>query len=277
MKKSINCRGRLLDFSTPAIMGILNFTADSFYASSRLSNSSAAVEQAVKMSGEGATILDIGGQSSRPGAEYLSAETEWSNLEKGLREIRKELPDSILSVDTFHADVARRAAGEGADLINDISGGTMDEQMFRTIADLQIPYILSHIRGTPQTMHLKPTYENLLSEVLDDLQKKLSALLELGVFDVLIDPGFGFGKTIQHNFSLLKQLSLFHILERPVVVGLSRKSMIYKTLNTDTEHAGNGTTVLNTIALLNGASVLRVHDVREASEAIKLVQQYSGE
>ena len=274
-KKTLNIRGNLVDLSTPRVMGILNVTPDSFYDGGRyFQNEHRVLQQAEKMLLEGATFLDIGGYSSRPGAEEVSVEEEKRRVVENVALVTKHFPEAYVSVDTFRAEVAREAVAAGAGMVNDISGGELDQQMFDTIAELQVPYILMHMRGTPQTMQGFITYENLVVDVLDDLQKKMARLRELNVKDIIVDPGFGFAKTIDQNYTLLKNLSVFLTLGAPLLVGLSRKSMIYRRLNIDVEAAGNGTTVLNTLALMNGAGILRVHDVKEAVEAIKLVAYY---
>ena len=274
-KKTLNIRGNLVDLSTPRVMGILNVTPDSFYDGGRyFQNEQRVLQQAEKMLSEGATFLDIGGYSSRPGAEEVSVEEEKRRVVENVALVTKHFPEAYVSVDTFRAEVAHEAVAAGAGMVNDISGGELDQQMFDTIAELQVPYILMHMRGTPQTMQGFITYENLVVDVLDDLQKKMARLRELKVKDIIVDPGFGFAKTIDQNYTLLKNLSVFLTLRAPLLVGLSRKSMIYRRLNIDVEAAGNGTTVLNTLALMKGAGILRVHDVKEAVEAIKLVAYY---
>ena len=251
-------------------MGIINITPDSFYAASRKEQPGEVLRQAAHMLEEGADILDIGAQSTRPGSRLLTAEEELNRLHAAVTAIRKNFPLAILSVDTFYSPVAAAAVDAGADIINDISGGSLDPQMLQTVAALQVPYICMHMQGTPQTMQENPVYENVVQEVLDILSKKLIACRKAGIHDVILDPGFGFGKTIRHNFQLLKQLRVLGILDAPLLVGLSRKATIYKTLGTTAEQALNGTTVLNTMALQNGASILRVHDVKEAREAVQL-------
>ena len=274
-KKTLNIRGNLVDLSTPHVMGILNVTPDSFYDGGRyFQNEHRVLQQAEKMLSEGATFLDIGGYSSRPGAEEVSVEEEKRRVVENVALVTKHFPEAYVSVDTFRAEVAREAVAAGAGMVNDISGGELDQQMFDTVAELQVPYILMHMRGTPLTMQGFITYENLVVDVLDDLQKKMARLRELKVKDIIVDPGFGFAKTIDQNYTLLKNLSVFLTLGAPLLVGLSRKSMIYRRLNIDVEAAGNGTTVLNTLALMKGAGILRVHDVKEAVEAIKLVAYY---
>ena len=274
-KKTLNIRGNLVDLSTPRVMGILNVTPDSFYDGGRyFQNEQRVLQQTEKMLSEGATFLDIGGYSSRPGAEEVSVEEEKRRVVENVALVTKHFPEAYVSVDTFRAEVAREAVAAGAGMVNDISGGELDPQMFDTIAELQVPYILMHMRGTPQTMQGFTTYENLVVDVLDDLQRKMARLRTLNVKDIIVDPGFGFAKTIDQNYTLLKNLSVFLTLGAPLLAGLSRKSMIYRRLNIGVEAAGNGTTALNTLALINGAGILRVHDVKEAVEAIKLVAYY---
>lgn len=274
MKKSLNCKGKLLDLSTPVIMGILNITPDSFYDGGQITGVDSALRLAESMLIEGALILDIGGQSTRPGAKSINSTEEWKRIGPSLISIKKHFPDAIISIDTFHSDVAKNAVEEGASIINDISAGDFDKGMFSFVLQSQVPYILMHMKGSPENMQENPQYENVVSEVLNYFINKVSHLKMMGLNDIIIDPGFGFGKTIENNFSLLKNLSLFQILDCPILAGVSRKSMITKTLNITPPEALNGTTALNTIALLNGASILRVHDVAEAMEANKLVIAY---
>ncbi len=270
VKKTLRIGGNLLDLSLPRVMGILNITPDSFYEGSRSGQEKEILDKAGKMLEDGATILDIGGYSSRPGATDISTEEEWLRVEKAIRLILKHFPDAILSADTFRAEVARRAIGEGASIINDISGGELDPAMFATVAELQVPYILMHMRGTPQTMKDLNQYQHLVHDIFDYFAKKLNKLRCLGVNDIVIDPGFGFAKNIDQNYEILRELNYFSALGVPLLAGLSRKSLIYKKLHTNPSEALNGTTVLNTISLIHGASLLRVHDVKEAVEAVKL-------
>ncbi len=255
---------------SPKVMGILNVTPDSFFDGGRYNDDERLLTRVGTMLQEGADIIDIGGYSTRPGAEEVSEEEEITRVGKAVDIVLKEFPDTVISVDTFRSSVAREAVLRGAALINDISGGTLDDQMFPTVAKLNVPYILMHMRGNPKTMNKLTQYDNLLSEMVTFLQEKVSNLQRAGVKDIIIDPGFGFAKTIQQNFEILKNLRYFDILELPLLVGVSRKSTIYKSLQIAPEEALNGTTVLNTIALMNGASILRVHDVKEAVEAVKL-------
>ncbi|MBR5204173.1 MAG: dihydropteroate synthase [Bacteroidaceae bacterium] len=270
----INANGRLMDLSEPQVMGILNVTPDSFYAGSRGVTERYILDRLEQIMDEGASIVDIGAYSSRPGAQEVSVEEEMERLRTGLELIRKHRPDAIVSVDTFRADVAKMCVEEyGVAIINDISAGQMDEQMFATIARLGVPYIIMHMKGTPQTMQTNPQYEHFLKEVFYYFSEKVQKLRDLGVKDIIIDPGFGFGKTLEHNYELMNHLEEFALFELPLLVGVSRKSMIYKLLGATPEEALNGTTALNTIALTKGAHILRVHDVREAVETVKIVQK----
>lgn len=268
--KTLNVGGRLIHFDTPKIMGILNITPDSFFDGGKYEDEVAILSHVEKMVRDGVDFIDVGGYSSRPGAEDLTIEEEIKRTIPVIKLIKSSFPGCILSIDTFRTEVARQAIEEGVMMVNDISGGSLDEGMFALIAKHQVPYILMHMKGTPQTMKSMATYENLVKEITDYFHPRLHQLQQLGVADVLVDPGFGFAKTIEQNFELLKNLDTLKILDRPMVVGLSRKSMIWKTLKTGPENALNGTTVLNTIALLKGASILRIHDVKEAVEVVKL-------
>lgn len=270
-KYTLNLNGNLLSLETPRVMGILNITPDSFYSGSRKSDLKSILSAAEQMINEGATFLDIGGYSSRPGATDISVEEEISRVTPAIEAIKKEWPDSYISIDSFRAKVAEEAYHSGADIINDISAGELDDKMFDLVARLNIPYIMMHMRGTPQNMTSLTDYDDLLIEILDYFQKKLDFLQKKGVSDLILDLGFGFAKIPQQGYLLLKHLKYFEQLETPLLVGLSRKSMIYRSLEITADEALNGTTVLNTIALLNGASILRVHDVKAAVEAIKLV------
>jgi dihydropteroate synthase len=270
----INANGRLMDLSEPQVMGILNVTPDSFYAGSHGVTEGYIIDRIHQIMNEGASIIDIGACSTRPGADEVSIEEEMSRLRMGLALIRKHRPEAIVSVDTYRADVAKMCVEEyGAAIINDISAGQMDEQMFPTIARLGIPYIIMHMKGTPKDMQVNPQYDHFLKEVFYYFSEKVQRLRDLGVKDIIIDPGFGFGKTLEHNYELMNHLEEFALFELPLLVGVSRKSMIYKHLGITPEEALNGTTTLNTIALLKGASILRVHDVRQAMESIKIVQK----
>ena len=267
---TLNCKGRLLVIDKPLVMGIINATPDSFYGGSRFNGVDGIVAQAEKMLTDGADIIDIGGQSTRPGSELISAEEEIKRIIPAIKAIAEKFPASFVSIDTFYSKVALAAVNAGACIVNDISAGSMDNKMIETIAALKVPYILMHLKGTPQTMQQNAAYENVTSEVLDFFIFKTNELKKAGIPDVIIDPGFGFAKTIEHNFELLKNLSVFKMLHKPILVGVSRKSTIYKTLGINADEALNGTTVLNTIGLMNGAFILRVHDVKEAKEAVTL-------
>ncbi len=270
--KSINLHGILFDLSQPQVMGILNVTPDSFYAESRSFSSDEIIERRVsQLIADGADMIDIGGYSSRPGADDVPPEEEMARLRRGLRTVRKLAPTMPVSVDTFRADVARMCVEEeGADIINDISGGMLDRQMFRTVARLGVPYILMHMQGTPDTMQQHPHYDNLREEVMLYFAQRIDRLCQMGAKDIIVDPGFGFGKTVEHNYELMNHLEDFHTFGLPLLVGVSRKSMIYKLLGGTPQTSLNGTTVLNTIALMKGAHILRVHDVREAVEAKRI-------
>jgi dihydropteroate synthase len=272
-KLTLNVRGTLLDLSKPKIMGVLNLTPDSFYDGGRNNSLADALRKTEQLLSEGADLLDLGAYSSRPDAEHITEELEFERMIPVIRAIAKEFPKALLSVDTFRSGIAKAAVGEGADLINDISAGAMDSDMFKTIAELKVPYIMMHMRGTPQTMASQTNYTNLIVEIAQYFAEKIQALKELGVKDLIIDPGFGFAKTLEQNYELLGKLEHLKITGHPILAGLSRKSMIYKLLDTDAEHALNGTTAANTIALLNGATILRVHDVQAAIEAVKIVEQ----
>ncbi|HEX8460774.1 MAG TPA: dihydropteroate synthase [Segetibacter sp.] len=271
---TLNCKGRLLVIDQPIVMGIINITPDSFYKGSRTESTDDILRLAEKMLKEGATILDIGGQSTRPGSKDLPIDEELTRVLPAIEAIVKRFPDSFLSIDTYHAAVAKQAVAAGATTVNDISSGILDQAMISTVASLNVPYISMHMKGTPETMQQLAGYENVTLEVLDFFIQKTEECRQAGIKDVIIDPGFGFAKNIEHNFILLKKLSIFSMLQKPLLVGLSRKGTIYKTLNTTAENALNGTTVLNTIALQSGANILRVHDVKEAIEVIKLLTAY---
>lgn len=271
-KYFLNIHGSLYELDSPKVMGILNVTPDSFYSGSRCSTDDALIERRVhQIIDEGADMIDIGGYSSRPNADDISPEEEYARLDRGLRIIRSIAPDAIVSVDTFRADVARRCVENwGVEIVNDISGGDLDNAMFETVAALKVPYILMHMRGTPATMNTLTQYDKVVVDVIKDLGAKVQRLNALGVADVIIDPGFGFSKTIEQNYRLMKHLALFHSLALPLLVGISRKSMIYRPLGITPEQSLNGTTALNMVALAAGAHILRVHDVKEACEAVKI-------
>lgn len=272
-KTTLNLRGELLDLSIPCVMGILNITPDSFFSESRNSSVEAALVKTEKLLNEGARFIDIGGYSSRPGAKEVSPGEEIQRVVPVIEAIVKKFPEAYLSIDTFRAEVARQSILAGAHLINDISGGELDEQMFATVAELDVPYILMHMKGTPQNMQQAPAYEDITLEVVSYFVEKIDQLRKLGVKDLILDPGFGFGKSQVHNYKLLQEMEDLHLFGLPLLVGISRKSMIHKALAITPEQALNGTTVLNTIALLKGAKILRVHDVREAKECIALIAQ----
>ena len=271
--KYINVNGSLLDLSVPCVMGILNITPDSFYAGSRMQTEAEITVRAQQILDEGAGIIDVGAYSSRPNAENVSPHEEMERLRMGLEILRKTHPGAVISVDTFRADVARMCVEEyGVAIINDIAAGEMDTDMFRTVAELNVPYIMMHMQGTPQNMQQHPHYDNLLKEVFLYFAQKVQQLRDLGMKDIILDPGFGFGKTVEHNYELLAHLEEFRVFELPLLVGVSRKSMIYRLLGGTPQDALNGTTVLDTICLLKGADILRVHDVREAVETVKIVE-----
>ncbi len=269
---TINCKGKLLVLHKPAVMGVINLTPDSFYEGHLHKGLAAVTAMAGSMLQQGAAIIDIGGQSTRPGSTPLTDAEEMNRVLPAIDSILQAYPEAILSIDTYHSKVAAAAVTAGARIINDISAGHMDPEMLATAGALKVPYIAMHLKGTPATMQQQPHYDNLLQEVLDYFIQTIQRCTEAGISDLVIDPGFGFGKTIAHNFHLLKNLSLLQMLEKPILAGLSRKSTIYKTLGVTAQEALNGTTVLNSLALMNGAAILRVHDVKEAMEAITLTQ-----
>lgn len=267
---TINCKGKLIDFNTPKVMGVINTTPNSFYAESRKTSAEDILKQAESMLAAGATFLDLGGYSTQPGAPTISETEELNRVLPAVELILKNFPEALISIDTFRAQVAGKSVATGAAIINDISAGNLDPKMMETVAGHQVPYIMMHTRGTPQNMKELDTYENLLQDILFYFSEKVKLARDLGINDVIIDPGFGFAKNLKQNFELLNKMELFKNLELPVLAGLSRKSMIYKTLETTAAEALNGTTILNTIALTKGASILRVHDVKEAVECVKL-------
>ncbi len=268
---TINCKGTLIDLSSPKVMGILNCTPDSFYDGGKFKNETDIINQVEKMLFEGAAFLDIGAYSSKPGANYVSETEEINRLLPVINLILKYFPKIIISIDTFRSQVAKKAVENGAALINDISAGSLDENMMKTVGELQVPYIIMHMRGTPQTMQSLTCYENITKELLFYFSEKIALARSYKINDLIIDPGFGFAKTIDQNYEVLNKLELFKFLELPILAGISRKSMIYKVLETSAYESLNGTTVLNTIALQKGATILRVHDVKEAIETIKLL------
>ena len=273
MKTTINCKGQLIDLTEPKVMGILNVTPNSFFDGGKHSDLKAILSQVEKMLSEGATFIDIGGYSSKPSAEFVSEDEELERLLPVVQQIVREFPTAILSIDTFRSKVAQATIENGAAIINDISAGKLDDTMLQTVAQLQVPYIMMHMKGTPQTMQSMAQYENIVKEMVFYFSERVAQARSLGINDIIIDPGFGFAKTIPQNFEVLTKLELFQMLELPLLAGVSRKSMIYKTLETTPDFALNGTTSLNTIALLKGATILRVHDVKEAVECVTLYHQ----
>ena len=272
---TINCKGNLVDVSSPKVMGILNITPDSFFDGGKYKNETAILKQTEKMLTEGAAFIDVGAYSSRPGATHISEEVELKRIVPVINLLLKNFPEIIISVDTFRSNVAKESVENGVAIINDISGGKMDANMFETVAKLQVPYILMHMLGTPQNMQKNPIYKDVTQEIITFFAEQIYKLHQLKLNDIIIDVGFGFGKTVDHNFEILKNLELFKSLDAPILAGISRKSMLYKTLDISAQEALNATTSANTIALLNGANILRVHDVKEAVEAIKIVNQIS--
>ncbi|HDZ15371.1 hypothetical protein LCGC14_0741920 [marine sediment metagenome] len=269
---TLNCKGQLIDLSHPKVMGILNLTPDSFYDGGRYTNDKAVLSQTEKMLRDGATFIDLGAYSSRPGADHVSKDEELNRMLPIVRRLITEFPEILLSIDTFRSEVAVECLEAGATLINDISAGKLDGQMLPTIAKFKVPFIMMHMRGTPQTMKSHTVYENLLVDILAYFSERINSARALGIIDIIVDPGFGFAKTVNQNYELLSKLNLFQNLDVPVLAGLSRKSMIYKTLGTTPDNALNGTTALNMVALMNGANILRVHDVREAVECVRLAK-----
>ena len=269
---TLNCKGRLLVLNEPIVMGIINATPDSFYSGSRIGGIDAVLQKTEQMIKDGADIIDIGGQSTRPNSKRISADEESERVIPFVEAIHKNFPQAIISIDSFYSAVVKKAVAAGASIVNDVSAGTIDENLVPTVASLKVPYVLMHMKGDPQTMQQNPAYNNVVLDVFDFLNQKINQLHSAGIVDIIVDPGFGFGKTIEHNFELLNGLNFFRQLSKPVLVGMSRKATVYKTLGINSGEALNGTTVLNTMALLNGASILRVHDVKEAKQAIQLVQ-----
>lgn len=271
--QTLNCRGTLIDLSIPKVMGIINVTPDSFYDGGKTFSEKEILKQAERMLSEVATFLDVGGYSTRPGAEDISETEEIRRVVESVESMLKRFPEALISVDTFRSEVAKKAVETGAAIVNDVSGGTLDGEMYKTVAKLNVPYILMHMRGTPKTMAKLTDYKNVTVEVLKNLSEKIAMARAEGINDIIADPGFGFAKTREQSFQLLNNLELFQNLKVPILAGISRKSMIYKTLETSSDNALNGTTSLNTIALLKGASILRVHDVKEAVECVKLFSE----
>lgn len=275
--KYINVNGRLMDLEYPRVMGILNVTPDSFYAESRKQTEKDILQRAKQIIDDGGDMIDIGAYSSRPDAEDITIEEEAERLRKALSIIIKNMPEAVISVDTFRADIAKMCVEEyGVAIINDISAGNIDNRMFKTVASLGVPYIMMHIKGTPQDMQQNPKYDNIITEMMYYFSEKIQMMRDLGGKDIIIDPGFGFGKTIDHNYELMDRLHEFSIFDLPLLVGISRKSMIYRLLDTNPDKSLNGTTVLNTISLMKGANILRVHDVKEACETVKIFAKMTG-
>jgi len=272
---TLNCKGRLLLLDKPLVMGIINATPDSFYEGSRFEGRDAILEQAEKMIAEEVDIIDIGGQSTRPGSKPISADQELERVIEGIDAMHRNFPNLIISIDTYYSSVAKEAVRHGARMVNDISAATLDKEMLTTVAELNVPYVVMHLKGTPETMQRIANYDNVTREVLDFFIRKKYECNKAGIHDIILDPGFGFAKTAEHNFELLKNISVFKVLDAPVLVGISRKSSVYKALGVDKDDALNGTTVLNTIAVMNGANILRVHDVKEAREVVKLCARVS--
>jgi dihydropteroate synthase len=270
---TINCRGTLVDLSIPKVMGILNITPNSFYDGGKYSDENSILLQVEKMLSDGATFIDIGAYSSKPNTDFVSEEEETTRLVPIVKLVLKHFPETLISIDTFRANVAKAGIENGACIINDIAAGNLDEKMMQTVVQLQVPYIMMHMKGNPKTMQSLAKYENITKEMLFYFSEKIAKARAMGINDLIVDPGFGFAKTLEQNFEVLNNLELFQMLELPMLVGVSRKSMIYKVLETEADFALNGTTVLNTIALQKGANILRVHDVKEAVEAVKLVSQ----
>ena len=270
---TINCNGQLIDLKTPKVMGIVNLTPNSFYDGGKLTDEKSVLLQVEKMLNDGATFIDVGGYSSKPNAEFVSEEEELTRVIPIIKFLVKEFPKALFSIDTFRSQVARQSVDQGVAIVNDIAAGSLDQNMMRTVAQLRVPYIMMHMKGTPKTMQSLAQYDDLVKEILFYFSEKIAMARSFGINDLIVDPGFGFAKTIDQNFELLHKLELFKMLELPLLVGVSRKSMIYKTLETEAELALNGTTSLNTIALMKGAKILRVHDVREAVECVQLYQK----
>lgn len=271
VKKTLNIRGMLYALDSPRIMGIVNLTPDSFYDKSRVQRDEEIVKRVEAMISEGADFIDLGGYSSRPGATHISEQEEWGRLQPAMKVILKNFPDALISVDTFRSSIARKAYEEGASIINDISGGQLDDRMFKTMSEIRIPYILMHMKGDPRTMNSMTTYDNLFKEMINYFESKIIELKASGVNDIILDPGFGFAKSLDQNYELLKNFTYFEVIGYPLLVGLSRKSMIFKELDVQPSEALNGTIVLNTVSLLKRASILRVHDIKETKEVVNLI------
>ena len=270
---NISCKGKLIDLTTPKIMGILNLTPDSFYDGGLYNNTDRALAQTEKMLLEGATFIDVGGASSKPGAVEVSADEELARVLPVIEKIHIKFPDTLISIDTYRSDVAQQAVAAGAAMVNDISGGNLDAKMLKTVGALGVPFVAMHMQGKPQNMQDKPSYDNILTDISSFFAAKIDAAHKAGIHDIIIDPGFGFGKTLEHNYALLKHLSSIQMDGVPMLIGVSRKSMIYKLLQIEVAEAGNGTSVLNTVALQQGAQILRVHDVKEAHQAVQLIEK----
>ena len=270
---NISCKGKLIDLTTPKIMGILNLTPDSFYDGSLYNNTDLALAQTEKMLHEGATFIDVGGASSKPGAVEVSADEELARVLPVIDKIHIKFPDTLISIDTYRSDVAQQAVAAGAAMVNDISGGNLDAKMLKTVGALGVPFVAMHMQGKPQNMQDKPSYDNILTDIRSFFAAKIDAAHKAGIHDIIIDPGFGFGKTLEHNYALLKHLSSIQMDGVPMLIGVSRKSMIYKLLQIEVAEAGNGTSVLNTVALQQGAQIIRVHDVKEAHQAVQLIEK----
>ena len=270
---NISCKGKLIDLTTPKIMGILNLTPDSFYDGGLYNNTDRALAQTEKMLLEGATFIDVGGASSKPGAVEVSADEELARVLPVIEKIHIKFPDTLISIDTYRSDVAQQAVAAGAAMVNDISGGNLDAKMLKTVGALGVPFVAMHMQGKPQNMQDKPSYDNILTDIRSFFAAKIDAAHKAGIHDIIIDPGFGFGKTLEHNYALLNHLSSIQMDGVPMLIGVSRKSMIYKLLEIEVAEAGNGTSVLNTVALQQGAQILRVHDVKEAHQAVQLIEK----
>ena len=270
---NISCKGKLIDLTTPKIMGILNLTPDSFYDGGLYNNTDRALAQTEKMLLEGATFIDVGGASSKPGAVEVSADEELARVLPVIEKIHIKFPDTLISIDTYRIDVAQQAVAAGAAMVNDISGGNLDAKMLKTVGALGVPFVAMHMQGKPQNMQDKPSYDNILTDIRSFFAAKIDAAHKAGIHDIIIDPGFGFGKTLEHNYALLKHLSSIQMDGVPMLIGVSRKSMIYKLLQIEVAEAGNGTSVLNTVALQQGAQILRVHDVKDAHQAVQLIEK----
>lgn len=271
---TINCNGRLVSLQTPAVMGIVNITSDSFYKHSRLQNERGVLDQVEKMATDGAAWIDIGVMSSRPGAAIITPEEEWARLDPFFDLIRKQFPEMLISVDTLHAQTAQQVLDRGADMINDISGGTYDDKMLNVVGRYNVPFVMMHMQGLPKNMQDRPEYEDVVTDIFDFFTRQIEKATDHGITDIVLDPGFGFGKTLKHNYRLLRYLDAFEIFRYPVMVGVSRKGMIQKTIGRPAEEALNGTTAVHMLSLMKGARILRVHDVREAVECVQIWEKY---